>query len=81
MDKTKNLEVTTKSNYLIPKDATVARNDGVFVTLARKSGTSNVEVFTCHVEDLYNDNILDDNNWIEYTREEIDIISKLKYLK
>ncbi len=81
MDKTKNLEVTTKSNYLIPKDATVVRNDGVFVTLARKSVTSNVEVFTCSVEDLYNDNILDDNNWIKYTREEIDIISKLKYLK
>lgn len=71
----KKLTVTVSHQLEIPAGIKVITNDD-FVTLAKKKG-STIEVLTMASEDIRLEDILDENSWIEFTKEELKALAAL----
>lgn len=70
------LKITTTSEILVPKGTKVIRNDG-FITLARKDERGNIDIFTCPTEEIFNYDLLDEWQWMNFNLDELMSIIEL----
>lgn len=73
-----NVTVTVKQKLTIPNGVKVITNDGNFLTLAKKKSGGIYLLFTGESHRVEGIDLLDENNWTEYTRAELLSILKIK---